>query len=91
MGVLRNNNGLRGGAARSRLIIGLMALILALVLGMAWQANRSVQAHNATAIGVLQDYGRLAYRAMTVILLLGMAISAFKFREVPEASPLPAR
>ena len=60
MGVLRNNDGLRGGAVRARLIIGLMALILALVLGMAWQANRSVQAHNATAIGVLQDYGRLA-------------------------------
>ena len=56
----RGNDSLQGGAMRSRLIIGLMALILALVLGMAWQANRSVQAHNATAIAVLQDYARLA-------------------------------
>jgi len=58
--IRRKSDGLYTGAVRSRLIIGLMALILALVLGMAWQANRSVQAHNATAIGVLQDYGRLA-------------------------------
>jgi len=58
--ILRNNDGLRGGALRSRLFIGLMVLIMALVLGMAWQANRSVQAHNATAISVLQDYARLA-------------------------------
>ncbi len=58
--IRRKSDGLHAGAVRSRLIIGLMALILALVLGMAWQANRSVQAHNATAIGVLQDYGRLA-------------------------------
>jgi len=58
--IRRNSDGLHAGAVRPRLIIGLVALILALVLGMAWQANRSVQAHNATAIGVLQDYGRLA-------------------------------
>ena len=58
--ILRNSDSLQGGALRSRLIIGLMVLILALVLGMAWQANRSVQAHNATAISVLQDYARLA-------------------------------
>ncbi len=60
MATVRNNNGLHGGIVRSRLIIGLMALILLLVLGMAWQANRSVQAHNETAIGVLRDYARLA-------------------------------
>ncbi len=60
MATFRNNNGLHGGIVRSRLIIGLMALILLLVLGMAWQANRSVQAHNETAIGVLRDYARLA-------------------------------
>ncbi len=53
--IRRNSGGMHAGAVRSRLIIGLVALILALVLGMAWQANRSVQAHNATAIGVLQD------------------------------------
>ncbi len=58
--IRRNSDSLHAGAVRSRLIIGLMALILALVLGMAWQANRSVQAHNATAIAVLQDYARLA-------------------------------
>lgn len=33
---------------------------------------------------------RNAYRVMTVMLLLGMAVSAFKFSEVPEPSPLPA-
>ena len=60
MAVIRNKDGLHGGIFRSRLIIGLMALILLLVLGMAWQANRSVQAHNETAIGVLKDYARLA-------------------------------
>jgi hypothetical protein len=36
---------------------------------------------NAFTLGM-----RNAYRAMTVMLLLGMAISAFKFREVKEAS-----
>ncbi len=60
MAVIRDNDGLGGGIVRSRLIIGLMVMILLLVLGMAWQANRSVQAHNETAIGVLQDYARLA-------------------------------
>ena len=60
MAVFRSNEGLNGGIVRSRLIIGLMALILLLVLGMAWQANRSIQAHSETAIGVLQDYARLA-------------------------------
>lgn len=60
MGVFRDNDKLTGSAARSRLIVALMVLIVALVLGMAWQANRSIQAHNETAIGVLQDYARLA-------------------------------
>ena len=60
MALVRNNDGSRGGIVRSRLIIGLMVLILLLVLGMAWQANRSVEAHNETAIGVLRDYARLA-------------------------------
>tara|TARA_B100000378_G_scaffold275470_2_gene271604 strand:- start:2658 stop:3116 length:459 start_codon:yes stop_codon:yes gene_type:complete len=41
---------------------------------------------NAFTLGM-----RNAYRAMTVMLLLGMAISAFKFREVPAPSPSQAR
>ena len=60
MAAIRNITGSAGVFTRSRLIIGLLVLILVLVLGMAWQANRSVQAHNDTAIGVLQDYARLA-------------------------------
>ena len=60
MAAIRNNDSLSGGIVRPRLIIGLMTLILLLVLGMAWQANRSVQAHNDTAVGVLRDYARLA-------------------------------
>ncbi len=60
MAAIRDNGSLSGGIARSRLIVGLMVLILLLVLGMAWQANRSVEAHNETAIGVLRDYARLA-------------------------------
>jgi len=58
MSAIRNITGSTGVFTRSRLIIGLLVLILVLVLGMAWQANRSVQAHNDTAIGVLQDYAR---------------------------------
>jgi len=45
---------------RSRLIIGLMSLILALVLVLAWQAHRATQAHSETAMAVLQDYANLA-------------------------------
>ena len=50
----------RADRLRSRLIIGLTALIVALVLAMAWQANRSIPSHNQTAVAVLQDYARLA-------------------------------
>ena len=39
---------------------------------------------NAFTLGM-----RNAYRAMTVMLLLGVAISAFKFREVKDASSVP--
>lgn len=60
MAAIRSSDNSDGGTARSRLIVGLVVLILALVLGMAWQAHRSVQAHNDTAVGVLVDYAHLA-------------------------------
>ena len=57
---LRNTNRIDGALPRSRLIVGLMVLILTLILGLAWQANRVVQAHKETATNVLGDYARLA-------------------------------
>jgi signal transduction histidine kinase len=57
---LQNTNGIGSALSRSRLIVGLMVLILALILGLAWQANRVVQAHKETATNVLRDYARLA-------------------------------
>lgn len=45
---------------RPRLIVALLALILVTVLGFAWQANRTVEAYNETAAGVLRDYAGLA-------------------------------
>ena len=50
------------------------------------QCGADSEVCNAFTLGM-----RNAYRAMTVILLLGMAISAFKFQEVKEPRPLPAR
>lgn len=60
MARIHNSDGGQGGTARRWLIVSLMSLILVLVFGMAWQANRSVQAHNETAVGVLRDYAGLA-------------------------------
>jgi len=60
MAASRENVAKIDGTKRSRLIIGLMALILALVLVMAWQAHRATQAHSETALAVLQDYANLA-------------------------------
>ena len=57
---LRSTDRIAGATPRSRLIVGLMVLILALTLGVAWQANRAVQAHKETAASVLGDYARLA-------------------------------
>lgn len=47
-------------AARSWAIIALLVFIVLLVLGMALQAQRSADAHNQTAVGVLHDYAQLA-------------------------------
>ena len=59
MGYFRYSRSLGAGASRSRLIIGLLILILFLVLGLAWQANRTMRTHSATATRVLHDYARL--------------------------------
>lgn len=45
--------------SRSRLVMVLLVLILFLVLGLAWQASKTMQTHSATATRVLQDYARL--------------------------------
>jgi len=60
MPAARKNSAIIDNRTRSRFIIGLMVLILALVLVMAWQAHRATQAHNETALAVLQDYANLA-------------------------------
>ncbi len=59
MGTFKRSRSFGAGASRSRLIIGLLVLILFLVLGLAWQANRTMRTHSATATNVLQDYARL--------------------------------
>lgn len=59
MGIFTQSRSFGAGASRSRLIIGLLVLILFLVLGLAWQANRTMRTHSDTATNVLQDYARL--------------------------------
>ena len=60
MAATRKNAANVDNRTRSRLIIGLMVLILALVLVLAWQAQRATRAHSETAMAVLQDYANLA-------------------------------
>jgi len=45
--------------SRSRMIIGLLILILLLVLGLVWQASETMRSNRDTATQVLQDYARL--------------------------------
>lgn len=59
MSIFRHSQSRGIEASRSRLIIGLLILILFLVLGLAWQANRTMRTNSATAKNVLQDYARL--------------------------------
>ena len=72
MSICRYSRSLGADVSRSRLIMGLLVLILFLVLGLAWQANRTMRTHRATATNVLQDYARLvadeyARRAMAEV------------------------
>lgn len=58
--------------SRSRMIIGLLILILLLVLGLVWQASVTMRSNRDTATQVLQDYAGLvcdefARRAMGAI------------------------
>ncbi len=59
MSISRYSRSLGADVSRSRLIMGLLVLILFLVLGLAWQANRTMQTNRTTATNVLQDYARL--------------------------------
>lgn len=45
--------------SRSRMIIGLLVLILLLVVGLVWQASETMRSNRDTATQVLQDYARL--------------------------------
>ena len=45
--------------SRSRMIIGLLILILLLVLSLVWQASKTMHSNRETATQVLQDYARL--------------------------------
>jgi len=45
--------------SRSRMIIGLLILILLLVLGLVWQASETLRSNRDTTTQVLQDYARL--------------------------------
>ena len=60
MAASRTNASNIDNRTRSRFIVGLMGLILALVLVLAWQAQRATKAHSETAMAVLQDYANLA-------------------------------
>lgn len=60
MAALSHRNPAGGEAFRSRLVIGSLILILVLVLGLAWQASRTMRMHRVTADNVLRDYARLA-------------------------------
>lgn len=81
--------------SRSRLIMGLLVLILFLVLGLAWQANRTMRTNRATATNVLQDYARLvadeyARRAMAEVGYYGYyAYMNVLRRRALEASSFP--
>ncbi len=59
MRIFMHNRSLGANGSRSRLVMGLLVLILFLVLSLAWQASRTMQTHSATATRVLQDYARL--------------------------------
>lgn len=59
MRMLRRDRRPGDSLSRSRLIIGLLLLILLLVLGLVWQASQSMRVNRATATNVLQDYARL--------------------------------
>ncbi len=52
--------GMKAGLGQSRLLIGALLLLVVMLIGIAWQASRSVAEHRATAIAVLEDYARLA-------------------------------
>ncbi len=47
-------------SSRTPLVVGLLALITVLVLGLVWQAAQTLMTNRATAAKVLQDYARLA-------------------------------
>lgn len=47
------------GSSRSRLIVGLLVLVLVLVVWLAWQAAQTMQSNRETANLVLRDYARL--------------------------------
>ena len=59
MRVSMHDKFLETDGSRSRLVMGLLVLILFLVLSLAWQANKTMQTHSATATRVIQDYARL--------------------------------
>ena len=59
MGIFRQRKSPESRRSRSRLIIGLLVLILLLVVALAWQASRTLRSHRDTATNVLQDYARL--------------------------------
>ncbi len=59
MGRFQYSRSFTTGTSRSRLIIGLLILTLFLVLGLAWQASRTMQTNSATVTRVLKDYARL--------------------------------
>ncbi len=51
---------MKAASRQSRLLLGSLVLLIALLAGVAWQAARSVVAHREIASAVLEDYARLA-------------------------------
>jgi len=93
MSISRYSRSLGADVSRSRLIMGLLVLILFLVLGLAWQANRTMRTNRATATNVLQDYARLvadeyARRAMGEVGYYGYYtyINVLRRRALEESS-----
>ncbi len=56
---------MKAGLSHARLLIGALLLLVAILIGTAWQASRSVAEHRATAVAVLEDYAELAVDEFT--------------------------
>ena len=62
----------------SRFLIAAMGVVLILLLALAWQTAGSIQAHNETAMAVLEDYAELAADAFSRRAMVAVGYNGYR-------------